>query len=107
MEYQRYYGRRWKRKVQNYAPNVYSFVFSLFLDPLRICLSTISLLEVAESYYEKQGFQQIRKDHYDGYDLDIYEKIYSSSVYKTNTIILRNQKHHFHYYTSNHKATYD
>ena len=81
MEYQRYYGRRWKRKVQNYAPNVYSFVFSLFLDPLRICLSTISLLEVAESYYEKQGFKQIRKDHYDGYDLDIYEKIYSSSVF--------------------------
>ena len=55
--------------------------FSLFLDPLRICLSTISLLEVAESYYEKRGFKQIRKDHYDGYDLDIYEKIYSSSVF--------------------------
>ena len=46
-----------------------------YLDPLCICLSTISLLDVAETYYLRKGFKQIRKDHYNQYDLDVYEKV--------------------------------
>lgn len=50
------------------------------IGPLRICLSTLSLLHIAESYYSKQGFSLIRKDQYKGYDLDVFEKIVSFHV---------------------------
>ncbi|KAK8804298.1 acetyltransferase [Blastocystis sp. subtype 4] len=42
--------------------------------PLRICLSTLSLLPVAESFYTKLGFTLLRKDHFKDYDLDVFEK---------------------------------
>ncbi|OAO11758.1 hypothetical protein AV274_6593 [Blastocystis sp. ATCC 50177/Nand II] len=47
------------------------------LRPLRICLSTLSLLDVAESFYLKKGFALKRKDHFRGYDLDVFEKTVS------------------------------
>ena len=56
-----------------------------FLGPLRICLSTLSLLDVAESFYTSKGFVLVRKDHFSGYDLDVFEKVISSPVSSTNT----------------------
>ena len=56
-----------------------------FLGPLRICLSTLSLLGVAESFYTSKGFTMVRKDHFSGYDLDVFEKVISSPVSSTKT----------------------
>ncbi|KAK8804362.1 hypothetical protein WA588_004577 [Blastocystis sp. NMH] len=42
--------------------------------PLTVCLSTLSLLSVAEDYYTKMGFHLKRKDYFSGYDLDVFEK---------------------------------
>ena len=50
------------------------------IGPLRICLSTLSLLDVAESFYLKKGFALKRKDHFRGYDLDVFEKTVSYGV---------------------------
>lgn len=45
-----------------------------FIGPLTVCLSTLSLLSVAEDYYTKMGFHLKRKDYFSGYDLDVFEK---------------------------------
>ena len=50
------------------------------IGPLRICLSTLSLLDVAESFYLKKGFVLKRKDHFSGYDLDVFEQTVSYHV---------------------------
>ena len=44
------------------------------IGPLTVCLSTLSLLSVAEDYYTKMGFHLKRKDSFSGYDLDVFEK---------------------------------
>lgn len=67
----------WKeleRKGCILCPDRILFQEIMFLGPLQIRLSTISLLSIAESYYVKKGFSLLSHLHLNGYDLDVFEK---------------------------------
>lgn len=99
MVFQINYGTRWRVKHFVSVQNVSLTRFYYVIGPLRICLSTISLLEVAESFYQRKGFSLTNRIINDDYELDSYEKTIIYTVLQKKQITSKNAKHHFHYCT--------